>query len=347
MSNKQVPFISLIACLVLGVIFVVSGCSSSGGQKTSAKGQKTDAGQAKKPMQLTILGGAPGGDWASIAEGLGEIVRRENPAAEVTVQPGKSGPNAVMVATGEADFAVEQSHAVVLALKGKGEFKNPLNIRAVALIGNKAAYQLIIKKEIGITSLEEIKEKKYPLRIAVNKKGSAMDEANKLVLNSYGITYEDIEKWGGKVHFLSFQESFNLMDNGQLDALGGLPDYPASYFIQAGTKHKLLLLPLSEKAITTANELFNTWKGVIPAGTYSYNDSDVLSFIGGVVLITGEKEPAEKVYEVAKAINNRFDYFKSIQASLRELTLKDLTNPKGIPMHKGAEQYFKDAGLIK
>lgn len=339
--------IGVLIILVIGIgSTLFGGCAQP--KQGAQQIQTTEEQRAsRESMTVTILGGSPGGEWSAVAEGFGEAIRRGCPGAQVTVQPGKDGPNAVRVSSREVDLAISNAVTAYLAYHGREPYDSAYsNLRVVARTNPRSSFHFLIK-DIGINTIEELKQKKYPLRISMNAKGSTFEVAGRFVLNAYGISYQDIERWGGKVHFLNFKEAFELMDNGQLDAVTGFPPYPASYFVEASLKHKLKLLPLNQEVMAQASEKLGTRPGEIPAGAYSFQKEAIPTIMSGDIFITAAEQPEDKIYTIVKALYTNFDYFKSVHASMQDLKPEDLPKGINIPLHQGAERFYKEMGYIQ
>ena len=199
------------------------------------------AALAADTHNLTILGGGSGGLWAIISEGVGETLRRSMPNVRVTTEPGKDGPNQVMTSRGEVQFALATDVLTLKAIKGEAPFKGRKldNLRLVAVMNPINALQFFVDAKTGAKSIQDIKDKKIPLRITVNRQGTLIDVATEELLKTYGITYSDIAKWGGKVHKIPGPEATDLWDAGQMDAIVEVSQFPTSRFYELGQKHGL------------------------------------------------------------------------------------------------------------
>lgn len=139
------------------------------------------AALAADTHNLTILGGGSGGLWAIISEGVGETLRRSMPNVRVTTEPGKDGPNQVMTSRGEVQFALATDVLTLKAIKGEAPFKGRKldNLRLVAVMNPINALQFFVDAKTGAKSIQDIKDKKIPLRITVNRQGTLIDEQRK------------------------------------------------------------------------------------------------------------------------------------------------------------------------
>lgn len=88
-----------------------------------------------------------------------------------------------------------------MALLGVGPYRKKLSLRAIGVFPSWDRLVFAVRKDTGIRSLEEIKEKKYPLVVSTRSGGKLhttlyiIDE----VLRAHGFSLADIKKWGGKI----------------------------------------------------------------------------------------------------------------------------------------------------
>ena len=284
------------------------------------------AALAADTHNLTILGGGSGGLWAIISEGVGETLRRSMPNVRVTTEPGKDGPNQVMTSRGEAPF--------------KGRKLD--NLRLVAVMNPINALQFFVDAKTGAKSIQDIKDKKIPLRITVNRQGTLIDVATEELLKTYGITYSDIAKWGGKVHKIPGPEATDLWDAGQMDAIVEVSQFPTSRFYELGQKHDLIMLPIDPANQEKLNKELGTSSLTIPAGTYSFQKEDCPTVSSQLLLITSADQPDEVITGVLKAMTANIDYLHSVHANLRDLSPETMSANTSIPMHPAAEKFFRE-----
>src|SRR5919202_942866 len=135
-------------------------------------------------------------------------------------------PNAVdAVASGEATFAICNPGGVLaMALRGAGPYKEPIPLRAIMVLPQFDQFGFGMTKESGITSLAQIRERRYPLRVSLRgQRDHSVHLLANQVLSVYGYTLDDIEAWGGQ---LRYDEEFpngpnriGAVERGEVDAL--------------------------------------------------------------------------------------------------------------------------------
>jgi TRAP transporter TAXI family solute receptor len=314
---------------------------------TLAWGSLTAPAASAADYKITILGGSAGGVWSVITEGVAESIRRGIPSAQVTTEPGKDGPNQVMVNKGEVQFAITYDATNFSGLNGIGPYKEKLaKLRTVAILDPVSAFQFIIDAKTGITSFQDIKDKKYPLKLGTNRRGTLMQLSGEKVLEAYGITYADIEKWGGKIQPVPNTQALDLWDAGQLDAAQEVAQYPASQYIEHATKHELRILSIDDDKLPQLQKELGMTPYTIPANAYPFQKEPVRTLNTNLVLLTSADQPEQLVYDVVKAMNQNIKYLNTVHANLKDLTPKAMANGPMVELHPGAAKYYREIGAL-
>ena len=175
-----------------------------------------------------------------------------------------------------------------------------------------------------------------------NRQGTLIDVATEELLKTYGITYSDIAKWGGKVHKIPGPEATDLWDAGQMDAIVEVSQFPTSRFYELGQKHDLIMLPIDPANQEKLNKELGTSSLTIPAGTYSFQKEDCPTVSSQLLLITSADQPDEVITGVLKAMTANIDYLHSVHANLRDLSPETMSANTSIPMHPAAEKFFRE-----
>jgi TRAP-type uncharacterized transport system substrate-binding protein len=117
---------------------------------------------------------------------------------------GANDPDSIQkVHDGEIDIAIMNPGLILsMAHRGVGLFERPLDVAIIAVMPHYDQVGFAVSEASGITSLEDICEKRYPLRLSV--RGSLDACTTRLVedvLRVHGYGYNDIISWGGSVQF--------------------------------------------------------------------------------------------------------------------------------------------------
>jgi TRAP transporter TAXI family solute receptor len=85
----------------------------------------------------------------------------------------------------------------------------------------------------------------------------------------------------------------------------------------------------------------------IPAGTYEGMSGDTPTAAVPNFLVTAETVPDDVVYQMTKVFYENLDTLKSAHNAAKTIELKNALKGMPVPLHPGAERYYKEVGLIK
>lgn len=340
---------------LLALIFILSsmtfGCSDRSGNtgtstpnaNTGANKGTNDTGGKVDKLKLTIVGGSIGGAWAAIGEGVSEVIRRSYPGSEIAYEVGQEAANVALVSKNKVQLGIAHGSFINLAAQGKEPFTEKYdNLKALTVLYGEAAQHFLILQDSGIATFDDIKTKKYPLKVNFNTKDSFMEIVGKKSLEAYGITYDDIKSWGGSVDFMAMSPSIDLMRDGKIQAYSNVIQVPSSHIVDASSNLKLNLLPMSEEAINKVNTELGTYKVVMSKDKYSFLTEDVPTVAASVILFTNSNLSDEEAYAIVKSIDENLEYFTGIHASLKGLDLAKLKDVGGLELHPGALKYYEE-----
>lgn len=311
--------ISIILALAV-VMSALAGCSSS-----------------KRFFNITT--GGTGGTYYPVGGALAEVLSNNVEELAATAQAGNASvANCNLIANHETESAFVQNNVAYWAYKGIGSFEGSAveNIRGIASLYPEAI-QLVALKDSGIESVEDLKGKK----VSVGEQGSGVDFDVKNILDAHGLTYDDIN-----IDYLSFSEAAQKIKDKQLDAAFVTAGYPTSSIIDISLAREITIVPISEEKI---DEMVQTSpyyaKTVIPAGTYKGQDTDVVTATTMAMWVVDEQVDEQLVYDVTKALWENRDSLEASHEKGKSVTLDTALDGMAIPLHPGAEKYYKEQGL--
>ena len=266
----------------------------------------------------------------------------------------------IALGEGEVDFAMITPPVVAqMAKEGKGYFKKAYpDLRGVAVYPQNDWLGCAVLSKMEISSFEDIKAKKPALRIATGPIGQndGVGFLAEQLLQAYGISVKDVESWGGK--FLEARTSGVAVQK-VLDGEADMACHEAwKSFYQLVAKFPVKFLPVSEEVLNQLQQQFGFQRSVIRKGLYGSNtpdrDTPVVDF-SDWVLITTTQLPDDLGYLTAQvAVENRADveaFYTSVPVRERgmDLPLKPeiMWKNVGVPLHPGAERYYKEKGYMK
>lgn len=232
--------------------------------------------------------------------------------------------------------------------------KLPVPQRAKSfLAGTDYAYYLIMMtedfhKKAGVDTLEEVIEKKIPFNLVTKAPGAAGELGAKQLLTSLGVDYDAIKSWGGGVYQIAPGQMADMLRDGKADIsidIVGLGQ-PA---MQELTLTKDMFFPqLSENTLKALAEYGYAPK-LMPANTWKGQTKDINTMVNSSAYVVGADVPEEVVYAMTKAIvENKPDLVKQVPA-MEQYIPERSADPaiNGLPLHPGAEKYYREKGMIK
>lgn len=255
--------------------------------------------------------------------------------------------NPLAVATGIVPYGLSYAMTSYAAYSGEEPYDQPYeDIRAVSVVIPANYYQFIIAADVPYNSFEELIELKAPIRLAVDQKGAAGEIITRKVLQAYGISYDDIIAWGGSVDYLSGSKTFEMMADNRIDASGDAVSAPSSDIMEASALMRLKLLELDEHVIERVSEKLGMDAGTINASAYSFLQEDIATVSTPAILIANKEVPEEEVYQITKAIYENFDYLRTVHKEFYNLSADNIMKVGNVPLHPGAEKFFREKGLL-
>jgi hypothetical protein len=299
-------------------------------------------GHAKAYKYMTILTGGTGGVYYPFGGGMANVLTKANISNVTAESTGASVENCNLVGRGRAEMGLAMAGACYDAYNGLGKFKERGKLPIVAMYSAyPSPMHILVLAKSDIKSVSDLKGKK----VSVGAFGSGTENMAKNMLNALGITYDDF-----KPAYLSFAETAMGLRDGVVDAGFMAVAIPASAVLDLGSTREVRFIPLTEKEVKTVTDKFAYYSSVaIPKGSYEG--------IGGVaedtlaagvqnVLICQKEMPDELVYTVVKTLFENQKKLVEVHQIANQMTAENAVKVP-IPMHPGAEKYFKEIGALK
>jgi len=312
--------------------------------------------QDKDPISYTATGGSARGYTRVVFEALNAIVRDEYPGTAADFRPGSPAGSLLEISRGDADIAgASGAVEVQYALQGKAPFRESLKdkIFHVMTTHNQLTVHYLMTKEWseehGIESMADIAEKKPPMEIAVNTEANlqstiAMYEH---IFNEYGFSMDDVEDWGGSVLRGNSGIGMDALADGRADVFINGRFMPDSRLEEIHNNRPLKWIDIDREKMEAAAEKWDYDLYIAPAGISPFITKDSATQKMWNALQAGPHVSEETVYKFLTAISKNTDRVKSIHPSLRNFGLEMMVwNPMNLPLHPGAERFYREKGLI-
>ncbi|MEZ5856265.1 MAG: TAXI family TRAP transporter solute-binding subunit [Hyphomicrobiaceae bacterium] len=257
----------------------------------------------------------------------------------IAVSTNASVANVNAIQAGQLDAALAGAQSVVQGYRGEGKFVGAKKdkLRVIANLYPEDMH-LVLPKGTKLKGLADLNGK----RVGVAAAGSGTQVTVRMILKQYKVQAQEAE--------LGLSQSTQRLADGQLDAFFYAGGTPFAALIQLGSSKGFELYSFSDEERKTINKLIPYYvESDIPAGTYENIKYDVKTVAVNAQLITSAEQPEALVYEVTKALWNKntrglLDKGHSKGKAIRmEAALKGVL----IPLHPGAEKFYKESGMIK
>ena len=290
---------------------------------------------------INILTGGQSGVYYPLGVALSQIYNKYILDAKSTAQVSKaSAENMNLLQAGRGELAFALADTVSDAYTGNAEagFKAPLkNLRGMTATYNNYI-QIVANSDSGIKTLADLKGK----RISVGAARSGTELNARAVLKAAGLTYADFDK----VEYLPSGESVELMKNRQLDVTLQSTGLGVSSIFDLATSVKIVIVPIPADVIAKiGNAAYQ--QATIPAGTYEGQTADTPTAAVPNFLVTASTVPDDLVYQMTKVFYEQLDTLKSAHNAAKTIQLANALKGMPMPLHPGAERYYKEVGLIK
>ena len=299
-----------------------------------------------------MAGASPGGLWSLLGAGVDKAMRASHPNATVTYQTSGGGfANAAQISSKKVDFGLMHDAEAKIAAQGNAPYKAPItNLRAMAVMYNFAAFQPMVTKDFadkyGISTYEDLKAKKAPVRLILNKRGNIAHNQAVEVLAAYGITLKDIESWGGSIQYSGSKGSVELMKNRQADMVMNNIFVGHSSIREVLNSMPMVMMPVSQAVRDKVSGAMGTGQMVIPGKAYDILSGDHPTLALTAMLVINADTSDDEVYKITKALITNVGEIQGVHKAMRSLNPNMMVKQNAIPFHPGAVKAYKEAGLM-
>lgn len=296
---------------------------------------------AQSTQFINVLTGGQSGVYYPVGVALSQIYAKEIPNVRSTAQVTRaSAENLNLLQAGRGEAAFTLADALSDAWKGNEEagFKTKLDkLRGISGLYNNYI-QIVANADSGIRTLADLKGK----RVSVGAARSGTELNAREILKAAGLSYNDL----AKVEYLPFGESVELMKNRQLDATLQSAGLGVASIRDLATAIKIVVIPVPPEVVAKVGDPAYQ-PAVIPANTYSGQTTDVPTAAIPNFLVTHAGVPDDVVYRMTKAMYDNLDTLYAAHNAARAIKRDNALKGMPVPLHPGAERYYREVGLLK
>ncbi len=300
------------------------------------------AGPAFAQQKFFRIGtGGTGGTYYPIGGLIGNAISTDKINVSAIATNG-SVANVNGIVGGSMESGFSQADVNFWAYTGTGIYEGKPKVEELRAIANlyPESVHIVTKKGLGAKTVADLKGK----RVSLDEPGSGTLVNAKAILAAYGLSEKDI-----KPEYLKQQQCAEKLKDGSLDAYFQTTGFPQGTLTELAATNGFELLALSGPEADALQAKFTFFaKDEIPSGVYK-DVAGVKTLSVGAQWVTSAKADADLVYEITKAL-----WSDKTRAALDTGHAKGKAIRKdtallglGIPLHPGAEKFYKEAGLAK
>ena len=307
---------------------------------------------------ITWHTGAVGGLYMEPAVIWAEQLQKALPNLTISVILGSIIGNPIEVSEADPNTAIGIDHNLGLrqVISGEGQYKDKelTNLRALWRFNVPSYTHILARPGVipeGIKTFGEFIKTKPAFRLAVKVRGSGGEDFTRRLLEYYGVTYDDIAKWGGSVSFNNPNDIAALMIDGHADISTEHCRVPAAAILDMDASIKgLTWVPIEEDALNYLVEKYGYGYGIHPTEYYTSMKGLEEPYISGLqdhIVFMREESDEELVYNIVKTIMLEPEMIKNAIPAFESFDPSVAGKETTIPLHEGAKRAYKELGLIE
>ncbi len=325
-------FSSTLLVVFLGLTLVFTAAAESVAEPKPSMG---------KPFMLATAG--TGGTYYIIGGAMADLMRKHANTRVTPLTTNGSIENCRLVSARRAGIGFSAADLVYYAYNGLEMFRQQTldNLRYVAG-GHFSHGQVVVPADSSIQKIADLKGKK----VAVGAQGSAVLSWSMNILAVAGLTLDDVTPY-----YLSMSEMTGALKDGTVDAALYGAGVPTSSVTNIFAEKQMRLISIEKENVERwlatqgpeKNALITTH--VIPAGTYRGQEKDIPTLSYRACLVASAATSEETVYNFLKTVEAYQQELAKVHPSGKEYILNNLQAGATIPLHPGAEKFFREKGM--
>ncbi len=289
---------------------------------------------------INILTGGTSGVYYPLGVGLSNVYGENIEGARTQVQSTKASvENLNLLQDGRGELAFALGDSVAMAWEGNADagFTAPLDqLRGIAAIYPNFI-QIVASAESGINSFEDLKGKS----ISVGAPASGTELNARAIFGAMGMSYDDLSK----VEYLPFAESVELIKNRQLDATLQSAGLGVASIRDLASSLDITVVSVPAEAAETLGAPYIAQ--MIPAGTYDGQTDEVATVAVSNYLVTHAGVSDEMAYDMTRLMYENLEGLEASHQAAAEIQLENALTGMPIPLHPGAETFYREQGMIE
>ena len=307
--------------------------------------------QAQMPApeeQFMSMGtSSAGGSFFPLAGAMAGVIGKYYPQLKINAEiTGGSVDNVKLIHNDQLELALISAQPAYQGFHGLGKFESTgaMTKHRGLMAGHGNVWQLYTLKKNGIKTIHDLKGKK----VSLGSTGSDGNSIGKLVLEAHGLIMN--KDWTPE--YISHGDGPGALRDGRVDAVLQISSTPTATVIDITSTNgeDVVFVNPDPDVLEKLLKQFPYWaKGKIPGGVYKGHPDDIPgTFKLAALLCASEKVSDATAYAIVKALLEHNDELVNANALGKYWNRNDAVQPLVglIPIHPGAEKYYKEQGLM-
>jgi TRAP transporter TAXI family solute receptor len=342
-SRKMWLYLALVAVFTMSLVLVGCGANgdtnNNGGAENEGSSDGNDNGNNQVAVggdtNFSIATAGTGGALYPMGVAMGEAISQNSDYVVNGQASDGSVANIRNLMEKRIGWIIAQNEVAYFAHQGIDEYEGNEFKEIRSLFGTVSGWtQIFVPADSDIKSIADFKGK----RIGVGAPGSGGETTSRRVLNSYGLTFDDITP-----ERISDGEMVDALRDGVIDGFISTHPLGSAPLLDLVSSMDVKMLPVDSPDFFEEYPYYTP--GEVPNGTYEGVDS-VLTATSKVFMYTRvDTYTEDQVYELLSIIFEHRDDWVDAHAALSVISIENALDGIAIPLHPGAVKYFEEQGL--
>jgi TRAP transporter TAXI family solute receptor len=287
-----------------------------------------------------MMTGPQGGSWIPLGGALKNMWETAIPGLQIQQQPGAGIANVRGIDEGKAQVGFGNSATTVDGLEGRAPY--PKKATKVCQVANlyPQYFQVVALADAKVNSFADLKGK----ALVTQPKGNTAELLTADILKINGMSYQSLAKANFQA---SYTDAVDMMKDGHVQVFTLGTTAPASAVMDLASARDVRMVPVDDHTMAELKKVNPGYvRLMIKAGTYPKQDKDVPAIGYSTHIIASCDLPEDVVYRMTKSMAAGVNDMAAVVKPITGLTPKDMAVDIGVPFHKGAVKFYKEAGVM-
>jgi TRAP transporter TAXI family solute receptor len=294
-------------------------------------------------MGAKLLGGASVGSWKDGVGIISGLLQESNPALAISPALGGGGQNLEEIEEGSGAYALTVASSLVDAREGRGQFKRRLQGLRTVMHLSELHFLIVVRADLKVPAFGDLAR----LRVSPGEQGFSGAQAFEDALLSSPGASAARRKPSHTVLYLDYPEGKRQLDAHSVDAVAWMTTFSNPSLRELAASGATRLVAPDEPTIDKMllrNPGYR--RGTVPRTAFpEWLQAGLVTIAVPTVLVCRADRSEAEVHEVARTIYEQRAVMTQLSSAYAHLTPDFVLDGVTVPVHPGAERYFKSVGV--